>query len=262
MNIATIIGFVLAFGGIISGYLLEGGSLGALLLLSPALIVFGGTFGAACISFNTLQVKKMPSMLVEAFKSAGKIELVSAAEHLVNMATLSRSKGILALEEYLTQNPTVDPVLKSGATLLLDGVSEEILIESMSAEIEIIEKAKHADISLWESMAGFAPTMGVLGTVMGLVQTLSDMGEPEELTHSISSAFIATLYGVGIANILFMPIASKLKLNLKFTIMRYEMLIRGLVDIQRGRTPKAINEMTLPYLAALDNKAVKSGGKK
>ncbi|MDR0821040.1 MAG: MotA/TolQ/ExbB proton channel family protein [Oscillospiraceae bacterium] len=258
MNIATILGFVIAFGGILVGYILEGGEISALLLLSPALIVFGGTFGAAFISFNMLQIKSFPKLLIEAFRFSGGENIQKTAAQLEEMATLCRAKGILALESYLNEHNEVDPVMKRGATIMIDGIEHERLIETMEAEVDVIEKAEHQNIALWEAMAGFAPTMGVLGTVMGLVHTLGNMGEPSELTRSIASAFIATLYGVGIANILFMPIATKLKTNMKFNMLGYELMIRGIDSIQRGMNPRNVHDMCEPYLDAIGKLNAKS----
>jgi chemotaxis protein MotA len=255
MNISTIAGLVVAFGGIIVGYLLEGGELSALIALSPALIVFGGTFGATFMSNQGLTIKSMGKTALSALKPPAITKIKDIEASLVEMAEISRTKGILSLEEYIRSHEELDDVLKRGAMLLLDGYNSEQIEETMYEEVALIEKTKHAEASVWEAMAGYGPTMGVLGTVMGLIHTLGNMGSPDELTHSIASAFIATMYGVGVANILFMPIGNKAKLNIKLEGIMYEMQIQGIISIQKGMNPRTLRERLVPYLEAVGVKS-------
>ncbi|MDR0434885.1 MAG: MotA/TolQ/ExbB proton channel family protein [Gracilibacteraceae bacterium] len=251
MELTTLIGLVVAFGGLLVGYVLEHGSIPALFLLSPAVIVFGGTIGATLTSFQFRQIKKVPALFLSTFRSTAAEEIVKVSATLEEMAQLVKVNGFLSLEGYLQQHEELDPILKRGVLLMMDGADSQRIEESMEADIAIIEQTKHSEISVFEAMGGYSPTMGVAGTVMGLVQTLSHMASPEELAGAIASAFIATLYGIAFANLLYLPIASKLKMNLKTRSICYELQVKGVVSIQKGFNVRAIKEMIVPYLEAV-----------
>jgi chemotaxis protein MotA len=255
MDLTTLIGIVIAFGGLLLGYVLEHGSIPALFLLSPAVIVFGGTIGATLTSFQFRQIKKVPGLFLSTFRSAAAEEIVKVSATLEEMAQLVKVNGFLSLEGYLQQHDDLDPILKRGVLLMMDGADSQRIEESMEADIAIIEQTKHSEIAVFEAMGGYSPTMGVAGTVMGLVQTLSHMAAPEELASAIASAFIATLYGIAFANLLYLPIASKLKMNLKTHAICYELQVKGVVSIQKGFNVRAIKEMIVPYLEAVGAQA-------
>jgi chemotaxis protein MotA len=260
MDLATLIGIIVAFGSLLTGFKLEGGAFGSLLLLSPAVIVFGGTFGATMISFSFMQLKKVPKLFISAFRSSIKDDITKVAGTLEEMAQLVKVNGFLSLEGYLQQHDDLDPVLQRGVLLMMDGADSQRIEESMESDIAIIEQTKHSEIGIFEAMGGYSPTMGVAGTVMGLVQTLSHMGAPEELAEAIAAAFIATLYGIAMANLLYLPIASKLKMNAKMHGICYELQVKGVVSIQKGFNVRAIKEMITPYLEAVDIPASDIGG--
>jgi chemotaxis protein MotA len=260
MELSTLIGVLLAFGSLLTGVVLEGGSIPALLLLSPAIIVFGGTFGATFISFQFKQVARVPALFISTFKAAGKEEMQKISATLEEMAQMVKVNGFLSLEGYLAQHEELDPVLKRGVLLMMDGADSQRIEEAMESDIQLIEQNAHNEIAVFEAMGGYSPTMGVAGTVMGLVQVLSHMGAPEELAHAIASAFIATLYGIAMANLLYLPLASKLKLNSKIHALCYELQVKGVVSIQKGFNVRAIKEMISPYLEAVGAPPSDTGG--
>lgn len=261
MNITSVLGVLIAFGAIIGGFLLEGGHIGMLLLVSPAIIVFGGTVGATILSYNASELKKVPSLLSEAFKNppSNIDKLVST---FTEMADIAKRNGLLGLEAYVNSHPELDPILTRGVLMIMDGSNSEKVEAAMENEIYLNDKAKHAEISIFETMGGFSPTMGVIGTVMGLVHTLANMGSPEELTAAIAVAFIATLYGVGFANLLFLPLASKLKSNLKKTNMEREMILNAVLAIQKGASSRTIMQTLEPYIEISHGGAEKKANKK
>ncbi len=250
MGIATIIGLVVAFGALITGFVLEHGDIMSLFLLSPAVIVFGGTIGALLISFSINDVTKMPMLLLRA-ASTPKMSLQKTINTILDLAVKVKRGGILILEQTI-RDPAFekdnDPLLIKGLTLLMDRLDKEVLREILENDLRIEEQIKHKDISIFEAAGGFSPSMGIIGTVLGLIQVLANMGTPEELAKSIAVAFIATLYGVCFANLVYLPIASKLKLRMKLERIEKEMIIEGVLAINDFENPTSIRERLLPYL--------------
>ena len=251
MGKSTIIGILVGFGALIVAFMMEKGNLLSLLLPSPAVTVFGGTAGALLISFALSDVASIPKLIGEACKNPP-IALSETLDELLNYATMAKREGLLVLEKVIEDEKFKNghnPLIHRGLSLLMDGLDRDTLKAVLESEIYIFEQQRKREISIFEAAAGFAPTMGVIGTVMGLVQVLSNMGAPEELAASISVAFIATFYGVCFANLLFMPIANKLKLRLKTMIVEKEMIIEGLLSINELENPMVIKEKLSPFLA-------------
>jgi chemotaxis protein MotA len=263
MGIATIIGLVMAFGALIAGFVLEHGDIMSLFLLSPAVIIFGGTLGALLISFSINDVLKMPLLLLRA-ASTPKMSLQKTINTILDLAVKVKRGGILILEQTI-RDPAFekdnDPLLIKGLTLLMDRLDKEVLREILENDLRIEEQIKHKDISIFEAAGGFSPSMGIIGTVLGLIQVLANMGTPEELAKSIAVAFIATLYGVCFANLVYLPIASKLKLRMKLERIEKEMIIEGVLAINDFENPTSIRERLLPYLKFQQGKKGKDATK-
>lgn len=263
MGITTILGIIVGFGSLIVAFMMDGGSLSSLALPSPFLIVIGGTLGALMVSFSLKDVTKIPKLLMAACKSPKK-SLNTSLELLVNLATSVRREGILCLERLMgdgTIDKKQDPLLQRGIMLLLDGLDKQALKGVLDSEVYIFEQVRKREISIFEQAGGFSPTMGIIGTVLGLIHVLGNMSSPEELAKSIAVAFIATLYGVGFANLIWLPIANKLKLQMKIASIEKELIIEGVLSIHEGENPMIIRERLKPYVA-FEMKTVKEAKEK
>jgi chemotaxis protein MotA len=248
-------GLVLAFGGIIIGLLLEGSSPMKYVGKSAAIIVFGGTFGVTLMSVGLAAFKNIPSTAKRAltYQSMDRIKSIGA---LVNFAEKARREGLLVLEDELRQ--TEDEFLRRGVQLVVDGTDPELVKEILRTEVDTLHEERHAEAHVWETMGGFAPTMGICGTVIGLVLVLSNISDPSSLAASIAVAFIATLYGVGSANLLYLPIGNKLKACGTDEVAGKEMLIEGILSIQSGDNPRIVEEKLVAFLSTRDRTAYRA----
>ena len=264
MDFSLIIGISVGLGMILLGYAMEGGQLMALLLLPPFFIVVGGTIGATMASFSLRDILNALKALKYSFskKSQGDPNLVIAK--ISELSELCRREGLLKIEEKLN-DPELDSdeflFLKEGLILVLEGRQEEEIQYILDSDIQAFNLQKQIEISVFENAGGFSPTMGVLGTVMGLVHVLADMSDAQKLAASIATAFIATLYGVGIANIFFLPIANKLKSDLKRQKIQREMIMDGVCMLAKGEASRNItNQLSLYFQAFPDgSKKYKEG---
>ncbi len=238
MDLGIIISLIIGFGAIILGFTLEGGALHALFEPTAAVIVFGGTIGAVGVSFPMKTIKKIPHALKLAF-TPQKRDIDSLVELMKEMAIKARKEGLLNLEAYV-QNASVDPFIRKGLQMVVDGIEPHLIKGSLEIKVENMSNKRREEIAVFDSAGGFSPTMGIIGTVMGLVQVLGNLTNPDELGPKISVAFIATLYGVGTANLLWIPIANKLKALEKDEILEKEMIIEGLLLIQEGVNPSVL----------------------
>jgi len=247
LDIATLVGLLLGFGALIGGFLMEGGSIGGLLNPSAAIIVIGGTLGAALVSFPMGVIGGLPKAVVKAFseKREGESELVRT---FVALAEKARRSGLLSLEDDAQALP--DPFMRKGVLLVVDGTDMETIETVLDSDIASAKKRHEKFYAVLETMGGYAPTMGIIGTVMGLVNVLSNLDEPGELGHAIAVAFIATLYGVSTANVLYLPLASKLKSRSKEEIHLREVMREGILSIQAGNNPRIVQEKLQAFMSA------------
>ena len=256
MGKGTIIGLIVGFGAILLGFTLEKGNISALLLLSPAVIVFGGTIGAVMVSFSLKDVISMPRVIASAMKNKS-VRLKETMDEILGFASTVKREGLLSLEKVTTEpgfRDAHDPLMSRGLSLLMDGLDNDLLKDIMENDLYLMEELKKREISVFEAAGGFSPTMGIIGTVMGLIQVLGNMESAEELAASIAVAFVATLYGVCFANLLYIPIANKLKLMLKMRRYEKEMIIEGVLSINNVESPIIIREKLEPYLQMLETK--------
>lgn len=237
MDLAAILGLLIAFGAIFSAQLLEGGSPLSILLPAPLILVFLGTFGAALaggvlkdgLSFFS-QVKRALTA-----KVPPPDELVDI---VVRLAERARREGLLALED--TVKEVDDTFLKRGLQLAIDGTDPDELGEILYAEVDAKRKADKASERIFEAMGGYAPTIGIIGTVMGLVHALENLDDPAQLGHAIAAAFVATLWGVMSANAIWLPLASRLRRISELECEQMELAIEGVLAIQAGANPRLI----------------------
>lgn len=246
MDIATVVGLVLGIASMLIAFVMEGGSPLALIGISAGIIVFGGTIGAVFISFPMSKLRSAAALLKIAFttKTEDPLQII---DELVSLANTARREGILSLEERVESY--TDPFFKNGVRLVVDGVDPELARGIMETELMYIESRHEAGAGIFEAAGGYAPTMGIIGTVMGLIHVLGNLSDVSKLGPLIATAFIATLYGVGSANILWLPIANKLKLKSKEEVLVRELMLEGILSIQAGENPTILAQKLRVFLA-------------
>lgn len=245
MDITTIIGIIVGFAALIGGFLWEGGQAGGLLQGAAALIVFGGTAAAVAISFPWKRLRTLPDALKMAFvpQSMNAEQLI---DDLADMAYTARRTGMLALEK--TAESHENPFMREGLGLIVDGGDQPLIRRILELEIDKKQDRFDGYAKIFESAGGYAPTMGIIGTVMGLIRVLGSLAEPANLGSSIAVAFIATLYGVASANLIFLPIASKIRARGEEEVQVMEMMLEGLLAVQNAENPNLVRKKLATYL--------------
>ncbi|AZS17534.1 flagellar motor protein [Paenibacillus lutimineralis] len=234
MDISTVIGIIIGLAALVGGFIWEGGELGGLMQLTAACIVFGGTLAAVLVSFPLAKLKTVPRALAIAFATRG-TDIAGLIDDITRMSHTARREGVLALEKKAAEYP--DPFLREGVQLVVDGTDRAMVEQIMELELQSTHHKYEGYAKIFESAGGYAPTMGIIGTVMGLIHVLGSLTEPTALGPSIALAFTATLYGVASANLIFLPIASKIKSRGEDEIQRMEMMLEGILSIQNGDHP-------------------------
>ena len=244
-DLGSIGGIVLALGGILGGLILDKGKVADLLQVSAAMVVFGGTIGAVMLT-TPLHV------LIGAAKSLGSVffdkaqPMAAIMEDIIAYATQARKQGIVSLEQ---QAATVqDPFLRKALSLAVDGMETSQIRSIMELEIGLVEQRGEAEAKVFESAGGYAPTVGIIGAVMGLMQVMKNLANIDEVGRGIASAFVATVYGVGAANLLFLPAAGKLKARLSSAVELREMMLDGVLGSVEGLNPKLIRTKLDAYV--------------
>jgi chemotaxis protein MotA len=248
VDLALVIGLVLAAVGIIGGYTVEGGAIAGLINVPGFMIVIVGTIGATFIAFPLEQMLRAPSAAMAAVFNKISVHANLMAAALVSMADKARREGLLSLED--EAQSIDDKFARKGLMLMIDGTDPEALRSIMEIDIDSLSRRHRENAKVWEAAGGFAPTLGVLGAVMGLITVLSHLGgDPSELGAGIATAFVATFYGVGVANVLFLPIAEKLKFRSAEERVVREMILEGILAIQSGDNPRIVKEKLESFLA-------------
>jgi chemotaxis protein MotA len=245
MDILSIVGIIGAVSAILLGMTLEGGDINALVNLPAFLIVFGGTIGAALLQSPLKLVKKALKMLPWIFKPQHR-NLAEQSEKIVGFAMLARKNGLLGLEPQIEIEE--DEFMKLGLQLLVDGCQPTVMRDILELELSSIESNELQAAKVFEAMGGYAPTIGIIGAVLGLIHVMQNLADPASLGAGIATAFVATVYGVGSANLLFLPASNKLKtLTLSMSQGR-EMLIDGFNSIAMGENPRLIEIKLSSYV--------------
>ncbi len=245
LDLATLVGLILAIGGILAGNALEGGKFHSLIQATAALIVFGGTIGATLVSFPLPAfmrgVKALP--LVVGNRASDPRGLLS---EIVQYAQRARKEGILSLESEV-QNAS-DPFLKRAILMAVDGVDSKAMHETLQLEMAEMDEVGEVSAKVFEAAGGYAPTIGILGAVMGLIHVMQNLSDVAKVGEGIAVAFVATIYGVGSANLFFLPASAKLKLKHREEMILREMVIHGAIAIQEGQNPKLIEEKLSAFI--------------
>lgn len=247
MDISALFSLFFAFFMLIFAFVAEGGSVGALWQYTAAMIVFGGTIGAVGLSFPFASIKKIPMSVGKVFKNK-KVNRAEILNTFMALSTIARKDGLLALEHEL-ETREMDEFIVTGLRLVIDGADEEVVRQILETRIINMEHENEKAIAVFEAAGGYSPTMGVIGTVMGLVSVLGELGgDVGELGHKIGVAFIATLYGVGFANIVYLPMATKLKELNSDDVMAKNMMLEGIQLLRGGSNPAFMKEQLKGYL--------------
>jgi chemotaxis protein MotA len=244
-DFATLGGLLLALGGIAGGLVMEGGRLQDVAQITSAMIVLGGTIGAVMITTPL-------SVLIRAGKQLGNVffsttESVSERiEEIIRFATQARRNGIVSLE--LRASSIEDPFLKKALELAVDGVEPTRIRDIMELEISLFEQNAEAEAKVFEAAGGYAPTIGIIGAVLGLIQVMKNLANVDEVGRGIAVAFVATIYGVASANIFFLPAASKLKARARELVRIRELTLEGILGIAEGVNHRLIRIKLEAYL--------------
>lgn len=255
MEISTGAGILLALVSLVIAFVAEGGHINALFAPTAALIVFGGTLGATMTSFSLKEIMTIPQLIKITFFPKFADEAIFI-EQIVRLAEKARREGLLYLENQLDQ--IENKFLRKGIQLVVDGTPSEMVKNILEIEVYSMQERHRLGASIFETAGGYAPTMGIIGTVMGLVHVLANLSDPERLGPSIAMAFLATLYGVSSANIVWLPIAEKLKNLSKKEIKQMDLIIEGVIALQAGNSPILIREQLNSFLRP--KRTAKEGG--
>jgi chemotaxis protein MotA len=248
MDKATLIGLVLGFAAIIGGQMLEGGNLHSIMQITAAIIVLGGTFGAVFVSFPFEDV-------MEGFRGIRKVlkeppqDPFQVIQQIVGYANKARREGILSLEKEIKS--IQEPFLSKALTMSVDGIEPHVIREAMEAELEYLNEYGKVSSKVWKAAGGYAPTIGILGAVLGLIHVMENLSDPSKLGAGIAVAFVATVYGVGSANLLFLPMSTKLEVRNRQVMIINEMILEGVVALSTGENPRLIEEKLTSFLSEL-----------
>jgi len=237
LNALSLLGVAIAFAALIGGNWLEGGHLAALLNWPALIIVLGGSFGAVMLQTPWAVFARSAGMLGQVFFPPS-FHLENTVIMIVKWSLLARKEGLLGLEQ--STHKELDPFIKKGLQLLVDGAEPDDIRRTLEVEIDSREQRDLHAAKVYESMGGYSPTIGIIGAVMGLIHVMQNLGDPSKLGEGIATAFVATIYGVGFANLFLLPIANKLKAHVLAKSHYRELIIEGLVGISEGENPRLL----------------------
>jgi chemotaxis protein MotA len=236
-DIATFGGIAVALAGILGGLILEKGSMQDVAQATAAMIVLGGTLGAVLVTTPLAEFVRACKGLRSAFLETGS-STAAVIDSLMQYASQARRHGIVSLE---TEAAAIeDPFLRKALNLAVDGTDLQELRNMMELDIALGEQSGEAEAKVWESAGGYAPTIGIIGAVMGLIQVMKNLEDIKAVGHGIAVAFVATVYGVGAANIFFLPVANKMKARIRAAALTKELMLEGVVGIVEGLNPTLI----------------------
>src|SRR3989441_1287132 len=245
MDLSTVLGIVVALGGILLGQAIEGGSLLQILQPTAAMIVFGGTLGAVMISFPMSVLKQAAGDLMHVFKEDN-VQPNDVIDEVVRFTNKARREGIISLEKDATG--VKDEFFRKSIMMAVDGSEPKELRQTMEVELQYMEERGEQSAKVYEAAGGFAPTIGIIGAVLGLIQVMQHLDNIDEVGKGIAVAFVATIYGVASANILFLPAAGKLKIKHRKRMIIKEMMLEGTLGILEGQNPRLIEGKLTAFL--------------
>ncbi len=251
LDVASLAGLVLSVGGILAGLMMEGGKIKDVAQITAAIIVLGGTIGAVMVTTPMAVLLPAAKKLILVFLDKAQ-PLEGTIADIIGYATQARKQGIVSLEQ---QAGTIsDPFLRKSLNLAVDGIDLSQIRSIMELEITLLEQDGDAEAKVFESAGGYAPTVGIIGAVLGLIQVMKNLANIDEVGRGIAVAFVATVYGVGCANLFFLPAGNKLRARVKEEVRRKEMMLEGVLSIVEGLNPKLISAKLESYVPKQDAK--------
>jgi chemotaxis protein MotA len=245
MDIFAVIGMFLGIGLILVGQAMEGGNIGQLLQITAAFIVLGGTTGAIVLSFPPATLKAAILMLKDVFFPP-KSDFNGLITEIGGFATKARKEGIIALEK--EANNASDPLLTLGLGAVADGTDPTLVREMMENQIEQQEQYVNNAAKVYESFGGYSPTLGIIGAVMGLIQVMQNLSDPSKLGAGIAVAFVATIYGLFAANLVMIPLGTRIKFIYQNVFLYKNMILEGVLSIQAGESPVLIERKLRSFI--------------
>lgn len=245
MDILSIAGIIVSVTAILLGTIMDGGEVSSLINAPALIIVLGGTIGATLLQFPSEVFIKSISML-SWILMPNKLDLKAQITKIMKWSILARKEGLLGLENEMPREK--DPFSKKGLQLLVDGNEPEVIRDTLELELSSRESSDLLAARLFEAMGGYAPTIGILGAVMGLIHVMQNLTNPELLGQGIATAFVATIYGVGSANLIFLPVANKLKTHIFIASQARELMVEGIICIAEGENPRNIELRLSGYM--------------
>ena len=245
MDRTSVLGLLIGILAIVGGQILEGGHVASLSQPTALLIVVGGTLGAVMLQSpyaTFLRGIRMAKWILR----PPVVNPLQVIQQITGWSQVSRREGLLALDAVV--NELKDEFTRKGLQLLVDGAEPERLREVLDVEINTFDQEMKLSARIWEAAGGYSPTIGILGAVMGLIQVMENLSDPSKLGAGIAVAFVATIYGVGLANLVYLPIANKLKAHINRLIVQREMIVDGLVGIANGDNPRIIESRLQGYI--------------
>jgi chemotaxis protein MotA len=245
MDIATILGLTLGIGSLILSFLMEGGHLSSLIQIPAMILVIFGTFGAAAITTSMKQLVNLPSLAKVALFDK-EMDTQEIIELIFDLAQKARKNGLLSLEKELEEMK--QPFLKKAIQLAIDGFETNKIREILEIEMFYTEERHKAGAMFFNKLGGFSPTLGIMGTVLGLIHALGNMESSSNMASAIASAFIATLWGVAMANLIYLPISDKLKHKHQHEALYHEIITEGVISLAMGDNPRVIRMKLVSFL--------------
>lgn len=246
MDIISIIGILVGLSAILLGQVLEGGHIGSLLQFTAFMIVMGGTLGAVMLQSSVKVFLDGLNMLKWVIRPP-RITPQVTLEMLLGWSQQARRGGLLALEPFIEQQPEL--FHRRGLQMLVDGAEPEVLRETLELDLQAYEQHHFEAAKIWMAAGGYSPTIGILGAVLGLIHVMENLSDPSKLGAGIAVAFVATIYGVGAANLMFIPVANKLRYWVGRQVANKELFIQGIVAIANGENPRVIEAKLQGYLS-------------
>lgn len=245
MDIASLLGALIAVIALVASFLMEGGEADSVFLIAPIVLVVGGSIGVSIVGGSMQTALRIPAFLRIAFYSKAP-DYQNMIDRIVGLAERARRDGVLSLEKGLSDLD--NRFLRKALLMVVDGVEASALQEILHTEISCMGTRHRLGIDFFNRLGGFSPTLGILGTVLALVHTLGSVNDPENMAAAIASAFIATLWGVGMANMVYLPIADKLKMRHEDEVIGLELVAEGALAIQSGETPGLIRRRLTSFI--------------
>jgi len=251
MDILSILGIILSIGAIIGGQYLEGGHVSSIMQGTAFLIVAGGTLGAVMLQFPLHIFMRAMGSLGMVFGNVH-VDMKGIITKIVELSNVSRKQGLLALEGQM--KTIADPFMAKGVQLVVDGTEPPKIREILEVEVGVLEDEYTTSAKVWEAFGGYAPCVGIIGAVLGLIHVMENLADPSALGSGIAVAFVATVYGVGGANLFFLPMGSKIKIKAKDLIAAKLMVVEGLLSVAQGENPRMIEEKLGGFLPSSEKK--------